>query len=599
MKKSGLIFIALIMAIQGWAQVQEQILIVSAADGEQIAPQVCYNTVNMEYMAVWEDLRNSGTSEPDIWGQIINGDGSMKGENFIICNNSGRQGTPHLDYDPVNNRYLVIFVDFTYDSEGDIYGVFIDENGVKIPVARSFSDSTFVIDNVQGGVYGGAVSYNFSDGRYLVIWDDYRNDVMWGLSDVYGQIISADGTFLAMPGPGIPKTSGNFGSPVSADPTANEANCDLSFCEQTREWFVVFGDGEYENCKVQGVRVDRNGYSVKPDGVQGFEKMEICAYTYWCPGSTRPRVQFNTEAPLPASKSTAGRDLAECEVVWQQAYMSSSDDMNIYGQRIAFITHAQAYTMGWNPSTQSDTSFYAAYADSLGKLNPAEQSNHIVSNAPLTQSYSEIAYGSQDNEYLIVWQDQRNTGQWSLADLYCQQLFVNPDSDMVWLASDRINTTFRDINTVLDSSDQYKAGMCGIAHNRNVNEFLTVYCYEVPSGVKDLHARIMKASEATGIKSDKIERPLDFIVQANYPNPFNPSTHIEYQIPTSGLIYGEVLDVRGRRVKILSNAIKTAGIGRLIWDGTDQHGNYVASGIYFYSIRYGKQNITKKMLLLR
>ncbi|RMF56894.1 MAG: T9SS C-terminal target domain-containing protein [Calditrichaeota bacterium] len=85
----------------------------------------------------------------------------------------------------------------------------------------------------------------------------------------------------------------------------------------------------------------------------------------------------------------------------------------------------------------------------------------------------------------------------------------------------------------------------------------------------------------------------------NYPNPFNPSTHIQFQIPGNGLVILKIFDILGREVKTLVNAHLTAGEYTLKWDGTNHHGKKVSSGVYLYQLSFKKQLVaTKKMLLL-
>lgn len=67
----------------------------------------------------------------------------------------------------------------------------------------------------------------------------------------------------------------------------------------------------------------------------------------------------------------------------------------------------------------------------------------------------------------------------------------------------------------------------------------------------------------------------------NYPNPFNPSTTIEYALPASGRARLEIFNVRGERVAVLVDAVLPAGAGSVVWNGTNADGRTVASGVYF------------------
>jgi len=80
----------------------------------------------------------------------------------------------------------------------------------------------------------------------------------------------------------------------------------------------------------------------------------------------------------------------------------------------------------------------------------------------------------------------------------------------------------------------------------------------------------------------------------NYPNPFNPTTKIKYNIPESGLVVIKVYDMLGKEIAVLVNDKKPNGHHEVTFDGSS-----LPSGIYFYSINYNKQILTDKMILLK
>ncbi len=85
----------------------------------------------------------------------------------------------------------------------------------------------------------------------------------------------------------------------------------------------------------------------------------------------------------------------------------------------------------------------------------------------------------------------------------------------------------------------------------------------------------------------------------NYPNPFNPSTTIEYAVPRADKVVIEVFNMVGQRVNTLIKGFHAAGKYRTVWNGLDNNGNKVSSGVYFYSILQGNARIVKKMILLK
>jgi hypothetical protein len=87
---------------------------------------------------------------------------------------------------------------------------------------------------------------------------------------------------------------------------------------------------------------------------------------------------------------------------------------------------------------------------------------------------------------------------------------------------------------------------------------------------------------------------------SNYPNPFNPSTTIKYSMPKAGHLLLNVYNVRGQLVKTLIDGNRPAGADQtIVWDGTNNQGSTVSSGVYFYEARTGGQVVVQKMALVK
>ncbi|MFQ6009174.1 MAG: FlgD immunoglobulin-like domain containing protein, partial [Candidatus Zixiibacteriota bacterium] len=105
---------------------------------------------------------------------------------------------------------------------------------------------------------------------------------------------------------------------------------------------------------------------------------------------------------------------------------------------------------------------------------------------------------------------------------------------------------------------------------------------------------------ATSIE-DKTETglPAAFKLSQNYPNPFNPETRIEFTLPRASHVTIEIYNILGRKVKTLVNQRLSAGNKAVTWDGTDDDGSLVSSGVYLYRIKAGDFVEAKKMVLLK
>ena len=93
-----------------------------------------------------------------------------------------------------------------------------------------------------------------------------------------------------------------------------------------------------------------------------------------------------------------------------------------------------------------------------------------------------------------------------------------------------------------------------------------------------------------------IARP---VLLGNYPNPFNPTTKISFSLPNEEDIELTIYNIKGQKVKQLINGQLTAGQHSMIWDGKDTNEKSVSSGIYFYKLKTGKKELTRKMIMMK
>ncbi|MBI4427715.1 MAG: T9SS type A sorting domain-containing protein, partial [Ignavibacteriales bacterium] len=97
-----------------------------------------------------------------------------------------------------------------------------------------------------------------------------------------------------------------------------------------------------------------------------------------------------------------------------------------------------------------------------------------------------------------------------------------------------------------------------------------------------------------------IGKPTSYQLFENYPNPFNPSTTIQYQVPDdNSLVRLAVYNTLGQLVKILVDERKDAGTHVVQWNGTDERGALVGSGVYYYRMQAGNFAQSKKLMLLK
>jgi hypothetical protein len=125
-------------------------------------------------------------------------------------------------------------------------------------------------------------------------------------------------------------------------------------------------------------------------------------------------------------------------------------------------------------------------------------------------------------------------------------------------------------------------------------ELLNVVC-----GFPDEANPVTVSTSALGV-DDNESIPDYFALHQNYPNPFNPSTQISFDVPQGGEhIMLNVYNILGQNVSTLVNGVMNPGQYTMEWNATDEVGNPVASGIYFYELRSASFTARKKMLLIR
>jgi hypothetical protein len=145
-----------------------------------------------------------------------------------------------------------------------------------------------------------------------------------------------------------------------------------------------------------------------------------------------------------------------------------------------------------------------------------------------------------------------------------------------------------DVATSIAVDDSGNVCITGYSHasaEMGSNDYATVKYVQTSSGVTD--------------EIGDRERPSEFDLSQNYPNPFNPLTKIEFTLTKSGFVTLQIHDVLGRTVRALVAERLSSGFKSVHWDGRNDRGIQVSSGIYFYQLKVGEFTETKRMLLLK
>ena len=103
-----------------------------------------------------------------------------------------------------------------------------------------------------------------------------------------------------------------------------------------------------------------------------------------------------------------------------------------------------------------------------------------------------------------------------------------------------------------------------------------------------------------GDQNQPAQIPQTYVLEQNYPNPFNPRTTIRFAVPTAQTVSIMIYNIKGQLIRTLLNEQPMeAGWHRIVWDGRDDTGNSVASGVYLYRLKTADFEQVKKMTLIQ
>ncbi len=169
-------------------------------------------------------------------------------------------------------------------------------------------------------------------------------------------------------------------------------------------------------------------------------------------------------------------------------------------------------------------------------------------------------------------------------------------ADTVFQQTD--TTLTRIVEETLDSHFAHSMAS-GDLNGDHVNDLVIAATYASPLGRSYAGAAyvLYGVGWLTGARTP--EFPPALVVEPNYPNPFSSSTWIRFSLPRASAVTVMIYDVLGRRVATLSRPGLGPGEQRILWDGRDERGRRVSSGVYFYRVEAGGVSETRKAVLTR
>ncbi|NQV15693.1 T9SS type A sorting domain-containing protein, partial [bacterium] len=130
-----------------------------------------------------------------------------------------------------------------------------------------------------------------------------------------------------------------------------------------------------------------------------------------------------------------------------------------------------------------------------------------------------------------------------------------------------------------------------------IDEYLTGGWWEYDTNISDHRPVALKLEMNSNLGISDLTLPIPHF--SNYPNPFNPSTTIQYELPELSTVVLSIYDIRGREVRTLLEGTKPPGSYEVQWNGVDNSGNPVSTGVYFCRLQAGSYSKTIKMVYLK
>ena len=140
----------------------------------------------------------------------------------------------------------------------------------------------------------------------------------------------------------------------------------------------------------------------------------------------------------------------------------------------------------------------------------------------------------------------------------------------------------------------------GDGHGSVTLDFACLKCHQsedvtwASSYAENIHDGI-----TVGINDNQPQLAGNYKLNQNYPNPFNPTTNISYFIPKNGQVTLEIFDIAGRNVRTLVSEFQNADNYEVTWNAKNKEGQFVPSGVYFYSLRSNSFTSTRKMVYVK
>jgi hypothetical protein len=543
-------------------------------DGEIIYYGLCGDSKNQHILTnndkkivIWEDTRNAGYGF-QIYYQVVNDDGT-----FVLAEN-GQPITTLTGYDqesmdadiyPDTDLLAMVWEENKQDFK-QVYGQAVDLEGNNIwsqTEGLQLGESTVAIEQIKP-----KISIVNSNGtlNYYVGWEDFTDYMD---SRIMGQKI-VDGNL-----------EWGTGGKTIVDRDGNDELCDVY------QNYYVWQSVGYNNKNIFCLMVDENG-----DPAPGWDAdgLEVCVQD--TTSQENARIMEVPEGLLIVWDDTRNGSIdiygqivtPEGTTLWADGGIPLIDYDN--DQFFSNMIYTDAIYIVWEDfRTGVHFDVYMQKFDTDGnEIWEADGVEVIVQNSNQHAPY----LVSDGTDFMVFWEDYA-TGDES--ELLAQMLDENGVIEPTW------PSTGLTICSELKNQNAPKAV--------NDGEYSYVIWEDTrSSGKTDIYNVYLQKVDLihVGVDDPQINHPGNELMQ-NYPNPFNPTTNIDFSLKNDSFVSLNIYNIKGQKVKTLVTDEMQAGNHSVVWNGTNDSGKSVSSGIYFSSFDTNDENgdytSVKKMILLK
>jgi len=565
-------------------------------------PKVTMN-LSKEFTIAWVELRDMLT----IYIQHYNQHGEPQGANFRVTDFGQTWGPTNIDITKTPSGYFALTWDgYECTSDNEIFAMIFNQKG-EIVKKEFKADFDFGSSSQKNP----AISTS-SSGKFIISWDDFR----FCKFDVYAQMFNSSGE---LSGSNFKVNQQSFGlfSSNSVDSSGNSVIAFLGdqgiYLQRYDYDGVKLGENTFVNDELmppflsapdvamgsQGdfvvvwsqVMVPTSGIFAQLFDSQGIKldsNFMVSEYLY--------STQFSR--PVKVAKSANGNFVVVWEApykytykseIWGQLYNSSAEkigeDFRISDSTIIMenlnpdvgMDEDGNFVVVWFGAGNILIQRFKADGSKIGLIIKALDSKTKVEKLSLAVK--------SNGEFLVTWTDSRNGDM----DIYAQRF----DAE-----GNHLGGNFR-----VNSDDGENIQTSPVVAADDNNYYFAWVDNRGPGSGYDIFCKIITFEQTFVSEQEFINKPELPLLQ-NYPNPFNPATTIQFRVLSSGTgkpIHTtlNIYNLLGQKVRSLVEEDKLPGSYQVIWDGKNDEGQYVSSGIYFYVLKTEDLIQTKKMIMVR